>query len=501
MKRQLLYKLSILLLIFGCSDFLDQEPDVQVSINEQLSTRDGVLQAYNGAYVSIEDIFSSRFAVYADALGGNLAFTPAILGDPTVTIPDEILFSYNFNANPQELDFDNYYDNWYDVVNQANLILSRLDTYSFFSNSELNQLQAELLTIRALAHYQVSLLFAQHYGFTPDASHLGVVYNTNILTAGEDFPFRQTMAETYDLIKTDLDTALGLYESVQLQSGPDFSYFNFISTSALYARIALQMNDWQVAKEFATTVITESGVSLIGQADYISAWEYNGGVLEMDQNGEEVLVIFPLSEIIMEFSAPTTSEGNVSSTIAENFQFSFLNDMGANYADYVASGDLLALYEPSDIRQDLFLEVEIPTLANSVETDIPYFFTKKFQGDAGTLFIRLSEMYLVRAEANARLGLQNEALSDLNSIRTRVNLSPLATTNNVLDDIFIERRRELAFEGHLLFDIARFQKNIERNLGCIASLCSLSYPSNFFILPIPEDNVLQNENMEQNDGY
>jgi len=482
MKRHLLYKLSILVLIFGCSDFLDQEPDIQVSINEQLSTREGVLQAYNGTYRDIEAVFSSKFAVYADALGGNITFTPSILGNPTVSIPDEILFAYNFNANSQELDFDGYYDDWYSVVNQVNLILSRIDAYSFFTTSELNQLEAEMLTIRALAHYQVSLLFAQHYGFTSDASHLGVVYNTTLLTAGEDFPFRQTMSETYQSIKTDLDTALGLYENIQLQNGPDFSYFNTINTSALYARIALQMNDWQIAKDFSSNVIANSGISLTSQTDYVLEWE-----------SEEL----PINEVIMEFSAPRTSEGDVSSTIAANFQFSSLD----NYADYVASGDVLALYESSDIRQNLFLEVIIPTLINGVETDIPYFFTKKFQGNAGTLFIRLSELYLIRAEANTRLGLENEALSDLNSIRTRANLSPLTTTNNVLDDIFIERRRELAFEGHLLFDIVRFQKNVERSLGCIASLCNLSYPSNFFILPIPEDNILQNENMDQNEGY
>jgi len=482
MKRHLLYKLSILVLIFGCSDFLDQEPDIQVSINEQLSTREGVLQAYNGTYRDIEAVFSSKFAVYADALGGNITFTPSILGNPTVSIPDEILFAYNFNANTQELDFDGYYDDWYSVVNQVNLILSRIDAYSFFTTSELNQLEAEMLTIRALAHYQVSLLFAQHYGFTSDASHLGVVYNTTLLTAGEDFPFRQTMSETYQSIKTDLDTALGLYENIQLQNGPDFSYFNTINTSALYARIALQMNDWQIAKDFSSNVIANSGISLTSQTDYVLEWE-----------SEEL----PINEVIMEFSAPRTSEGDVSSTIAANFQFSSLD----NYADYVASGDVLALYESSDIRQNLFLEVIIPTLINGVETDIPYFFTKKFQGNAGTLFIRLSELYLIRAEANTRLGLENEALSDLNSIRTRANLSPLTTTNNVLDDIFIERRRELAFEGHLLFDIVRFQKNVERSLGCIASLCNLSYPSNFFILPIPEDNILQNENMDQNEGY
>ncbi|MEM9678715.1 MAG: RagB/SusD family nutrient uptake outer membrane protein [Bacteroidota bacterium] len=482
MKRHILHICSIFLLIVSCNDFLDQEPDLQVSFNEQLSTREGVLQAYNGIYRDIEAIFSSKFAVYADALGGNISFSPAILGDPIVSIPNEILFAYSFNANPQELDFDGYYDDWYDVINQVNLILSRIDSYSFFTASELSQLQAELLTVRALAHYQVSLVFAQHYAFTADASHLGVIYNTDVLIAGEDFPSRRSMANTYLLIQEDLDMALDLYNGTQLQSGPEYSYFNTVNTSALYARIALQMSDWQKARDFSDTTINTSGVVLTSQANYVSEWEEN---------------LLPINEVIMEFTAPVTSEGNVSSSISANYQFTSTT----NYADYVASGDILALYETPDIRLNMFIEETIPTRIDGIDTPLEYAFTKKFQGDAGTLFIRLSELYLIRAEANARLGLTNDALVDLNTIRTRANLPTLNSTNNLLDDIFDERRRELAFEGHLLFDIARYQKDVERNLGCIAPICNLGYPSNFFILPIPEDNVLQNENMQQNEGY
>ncbi|NQX86724.1 MAG: RagB/SusD family nutrient uptake outer membrane protein [Flavobacteriaceae bacterium] len=482
MLKKLIYISAIILLAVSCNDFLYQEPDLQISINEQLSTREGVLQAYNGIYYDTEDIFSSKFAVYADALGGNITFTPSTLGDAIVTIPDEVFFAYNFNANPQELNFDEYYDEWYAVINQVNLILSRIGNYTFFSTSELNQLQAELLTIRALAHYQVSLLFSQHNGFTPDGSHLGVVYNTAVLTAGVDFPSRKTMAETYIFIKADLDSALNLYSNTPLQSGPGYSYFNTISTTALYARIALQMDDWQVARDLSSTVINNSGISLTSQNNYIVEWE-----------APEL----PVNEVILEFSASRNPEGNVSSTLAANFQFSSLS----NYADYVASGDLLALYEVSDIRQNLFLEVTISTQINGVDTNVDYHFTKKFQDNAGTLFMRLSELYLIRAEANARLGSDTEALSDLNTIRTRANLAPLNSTSTLLNDIFVERRRELAFEGHLLFDIVRYKKDVERNLGCIAALCNLSYPSNFFILPIPEDNVLQNENIQQNEGY
>jgi hypothetical protein len=465
----------------GCSDFLEQEPDLQVSINEQLSTREGVLQAYSGIYRDIEAILSSTYAVYADALGGNIAFTPSVT-QGAVTIPGQIERAYNFNATQEDLNFDGYYDDLYDLINQVNLLLDRLNAFSFFSDPELNQLQAELLTIRAFTHYQVSLVFAQNYGFTEDASHLGVVYNTRILIAGEDFPARETMASTYNLIKMDLDDALGLYNSTQLLSGPSYSYFNSLTTSALYARIALQMNDWETARDFADSVITTSGINLTLEENYITEWE-----------ADEL----PVNEIILEFSAPRTSEGDVSSSVSAFYIY----NSNTNYADYSASGDLLNLYNTEDIRSNMFLQQGLNTTINGVSSVQDYFFTKKFQDNAGTSFIRLSEMYLIRAESNARLNVLGTALQDLNSIRERANLEPLLSQDNLLDEIFLERRRELAFEGHLLFDIARFKKDVERNNDCIATVCNLNYPSNFYILPIPESSVLLNQNMQQNEGY
>jgi len=481
MKHRLLHIICILVLFTGCSDFLEQEPDLQVSFNEQLRTREGVLQAYSGIYRDIEAVLSSKFAVYADALGGNITFTPSAT-QGTISVPEQIERAYNFDTSQEDLNFEDYYEDFYSIINQVNLILERFGDFSFFTETELNQLQAELLTIRAFAHYQVAIVFAQNYGFTSDASHLGIVYSTTILIAGEDFPERETMAATYNFIKTDLDEALQLYNSTPLLSGPSYSYFNPLTTSALYARIALQMNDWETARDFANTVITTSGVNLTLQENYIIEWE-----------AEEL----PVNEIILEFSAPRTSEGDVSSSISAFYIY----NSSTNYADYSASGDILNLYSTEDIRSNMFKQEALNTSINGVESLQDYFFTKKFQDQAGTTFIRLSELYLIRAEANAKLNALDIALQDLNTIRERANLDALLTQDNLLEQIFIERRRELAFEGHLLLDIARYKKNIERNEGCIATVCDLNFPSNFYILPIPESSILLNQNMQQNEGY
>jgi len=481
MKKTTLYLLVLCMTCYACSDFLDQEPDQQISINEQLANKEGVLMALNGIYRDLEALFSSREIIYADVQGGNISFTPAT-NNKFIETPSVIEKSYAFSDKEDESDYANYYKELYDIINQANLILSKSEGFSFFTQDEQNQLQAELLSIRAFAHYQIAIHYAQPYHFTTEASHLGVVYNTKTLIAGVDYPSRSTLKETYNFITSDLNKALAQYTNTQILGGPSHSYFNTTTTQALYARIALQMNDWEQALNYSDKVITTSGISLTSKENYVAEWALNED---------------PISEILLEFSAPRTSEGDVSSSISSHFIYNSPN----NYGKYVASGDLLNLYEPNDIRANMFIEVPLPTIINNIEQDLPYYFTKKFQGDAGTSFIRLSEMYLIRAEANARLANTANALIDLNTIRERSNLLPLDTNENVLESIFLERRRELAFEGHLLFDIARYKKDVNRNLGCIANTCNLSYPSNFFVLPIPATSTNLNENMQQNEGY
>lgn len=477
----------LLLTTISCSEFLVQEPTDQISINEQFSTREGVLAAVNGMYKNIESLASGKVFFYADLQGGNFTFTPAT-SSKLIEVPPAISIDnvYNFRDIPEESDYEYFYQNAYGLVNEANLIMEQTADLDFLDETEKAQIRAEALVTRVYAHYLVTLLYAQNYNFTPGATHPGIVYNTRTLVAGVDYPSRKTMFETYEMIQSDLDEALSLFTANQaLDYGPSYSYFNTVTTGALYARIALQMNDWEKAFTYSDEVISGSGITLMEGIDYIAEW---------DKTEEAV------SEIILEFSAPRTSDdGTVSSSVAFEF-FGYTNN--TKYNEFVASGDLLDMYDVADIRRGMFLDILLPTSVNGIISDMHYYFTRKFQDEAGTTCIRLSEMYLIRAEARLRAGMDIEpAADDLNSIRMRAGLLPLTDTSNLLEEIFNERRRELAFEGHLLFDIARYKKDIFRNQGCLSLVCNLEYPSDYYILPIPNSSILLNENMVQNEGY
>ena len=205
----------------------------------------------------------------------------------------------------------------------------------------------------------------------------------------------------------------------------------------------------------------------------------------------------PVSEILLELAVPVDADGAIGGSRAAQYGYS-----GANtYADYVATQDLLDLYAPEDIRGALFVEQELATLENGQLVNRPYYFTGKFQGNPGNPLLRLSEQYLIAAEAAYQLNNTDAALSNLNAIRERAGLDPLIQTENLEEELFLERRRELAFENQLFFDLKRTGRDVNRNDGCLSTTCSLDYPSNFFVLPIPQSNINLNANLIQNEGY
>ena len=107
-------KIIILILVLSsisCSDFLTREPVEQVSINQQLSTKKGVIDALNGAYISLRGLLlaDADFLVYADLLSGNLGITPNNSGN--LVVPNSVQNIYSFNDNSNSSDLSNFYQN------------------------------------------------------------------------------------------------------------------------------------------------------------------------------------------------------------------------------------------------------------------------------------------------------------------------------------------------------------------------------------------------------
>jgi hypothetical protein len=222
----------------------------------------------------------------------------------------------------------------------------------------------------------------------------------------------------------------------------------------LLSRVHLYMSNYDMTIEFADKVINSNRFSLETSQSFPS---YFANTL----NSQETIWCIAHTPV------DNKGKGSIASMIYSDGN----SGWGEEFATY-AYLDLLAENE-NDVRGSL-----IDTLYNedgdiAKKNGIEVFYIKKFSyqdGDpnlSSPVMLRLAEIYLNKAEAEAYKGMEAEALNDVNMIRKNRGLendliTSIPVDKDVVGVVLEERRRELAFEGHRLSDIIRSHKNIKR---------------------------------------
>jgi len=210
------------------------------------------------------------------------------------------------------------------------------------------------------------------------------------------------------------------------------------------------------------------------------------------------------------------------SEVIWSVKFESLNsDLGGNVfysvgnrASYRPTTDLLSLYDQvNDVRYTSYyrnlLRGAARTTPNArivlIKYDAKQANLSKPDGIVNFKAFRAGEMYLIRAEAYARLGGANEVLglNDLNTLRAaRISgyVNVVLTGAPLMQAIANERRKELIGEGHRFFDLKRTTRIVNRITNC-TNFCTLPANAREWAMPIPQSEILANPSMEQNTGY
>jgi hypothetical protein len=466
--RKVILTISSLLIIglSACEDFLDKAPQDQISKEEALNDIFSVELALNGAYNLLGEgaYYGEFFPLYADLAGGNLK-----LGSD-ITAADENNYRpvYGFSLQPDlSSPAIRAYPEMYEVLNAVNNIINTVPALPDGTEARRNAVLGQALTLRALIHFDLLRLYAQPYIFSEDASHPGVVLLERSPSVENELS-RASVHEVYQQIVTDLERAITLL--------PAFSNPYRISAEAaqaLLARVYLYASEWSRAASMSGEVINSGLVSLASTAEYPQIW----------QNGYRATEhIFRL-----DMSAPV-----------QNLIAGVLG-VGAPRPALSLSRDLRELYSETDVRRPGIMMLED---INGDWLSAKYPFRVNTASDIPVL--RLSEVYLIRAEAYARLQRPELAQADLDVIRERADPDfegEILRGEALLEAILQERRKELAVEGHYLFDLNRTGRDVVRE-DCPPEVnCDLSYPDPRFVLPIPQNALDANRNLEQNPGY
>jgi hypothetical protein len=456
---------SLAFVVLSCGeDFLELTPQQSVANEDALTTLDDYKSSITGVYNSLSS---------ANYYGRYFLLVPDVMADDVKQHPsaNRAKDYAEYSAVIGDGIASGMWALMYSTINAANAIINAEVDLPASVEAEKTHIVGEAMALRGQIYFDMVRLFAQHYTFTSDASHLGVPIVLEFDQSNE--PSRNSVKEVYDQIISDMTTAINMMDD-DTRSGTT-STLSKSAVQALLARVYLYKGDYANAESMANTVINSGKYSLVSNANYYSeAW-------------------------VADFSSESIFEINM--TQNDNRGSDALGGMYLNtgYGDYLPSADYESLIPNDDARRDWF------SIDNNLTGDYaPYRLAKypSTTGENNTKVIRLSEVYLIRAEARAQQN-NNAAQADVDLIRQRAQpgAAPVTATGAALiDEVMLERRKELAFEGQRLWDLMRYKQDIVRT-NCTSPVCTISYPNNRVILPIPEAELDANPNIEPNPGY
>lgn len=460
--------LSLLVVVSSCS-IDDIKPINQLTQENAIRDEVSAQQVLNGIYDLGRTYEVSAFPLYLAAYGNE--------GE----IDGTGLTGYKgFNINKVPVDnpvLANFYNGQYKIINSANFLIQKLEAGDAVGISDVrkDEMISEAKFQRAFTYFNLLRDFGQFYDLTSD---FGVVLRTEFSTELSAQP-RNTVQEVYNLIQDDLEFAVA--------NGPTFVehfYTGSLAAKALLSKVELAVGNYGAAATLALEVIDNSeGYALEG--DYASIF----------------LNSFNSSEVIFAPFSGSNAEGGSQMDLIKRTLFSeTLRSLADAQEGLSDDGDLAEAGSGYDPRFSYAYADD--TKGGNLQGKYPFGSLSGSRNN--TMYhLRLGEIYLIHAEAEARRqgGDLNAALESLNTIRLRAGVDEkmLSDASTLLEDIRQEKLLELFFEnGEPWFDMVRY--DILGNLD-ISTVKSTIITKDQFVLPIPLQVIIGNTTVKQNPGY
>ncbi|MCC9073530.1 RagB/SusD family nutrient uptake outer membrane protein [Flavobacterium sp. F-65] len=439
----------------ACDSFLE------VDLPKSQLTDVAVFQEYTTANAAMADIYAKirdRGLLTGTAFGltnylGNYADELTFYGAAT----NPAFAFYTNTVLPSNTNIGTLWNNSYNQIYAVNAVLEGVRP-SMLTVQEKAQLEGEALFLRGLLHFYLLQLFGDiPYIQTTD-------YRVNSIVT------KMPKSEVYTYILNDLRTAEDLL--LPNYSSTERVRANSFVVKALLARVYLYKGSWDDANKKATAVIENNSLYIF-------------------ENTLSKVFLKNSTEAIWQFM-PTAVGKNTDEGAFFTFAF--------GPPPMVAlSESLMSSFATNDLRKTSWTT----PISKGSST---WYYASKYKEPRSTatsreysIVLRLTEQYLIRAEARAELGNIIGAKEDLNKIRNRAGLSDTGASSKeqILEEILEQRRKELFTEyGHRFFDLKRTGK-----LDAVLFI-KPGWNTTDVLLPLPENELTLNPNLKpQNLGY
>lgn len=496
--KKILIVISFVTLLAGCKkSYLDVSPTGSVDDAAIFTTTGNAANVINGVYRYLYSRYSAQnqpghggVMLMLDFMGEDLHqavanwYSP---GNGTGGWVNHRNASYLYVEYPFRL--------YYRCIGNANGIIDNIDKATG-PDADKNRLKGEALTMRAWSYFNLVQIYAKRY----DAS---AVPNSQLglslpLSANDTKLPRATVEEVYTQINKDLSDAIAAFGSASSPpAGPQQkSHLSIRAAYAIWARVALTMQNYVKAAEYAKKVIDLGGHSLMTNAAYqagfndLSNSEWIWGAYVQDDQGDTFGSYFGQ----ISWDGNTTYVRGTPKRI-NSALYSMISSTDVRKKMWEPSPDATNFplpasnYSRSPYMSRKFKVRNLPTIG-----DVPY--------------IRLAEMYLIMAEAYAKTsGKEVEARQALFTIASNRDPNYVLSTNSgqaLIDEILFHRRVELWGEGFRFFDLKRLNLPLDRTVvpnyvpASAGGTMQIPAGSNLWEFVIPIAEIQANPNTTQN---
>lgn len=476
MKKHLIL-LCLIGLMTSC-EVLDQKPESNFTPANFYKNADDAKAAVSAVYDPLNNanLYSQVMWILQDQATDDAEWGN---GRSTANQPKNDLDKYTFT--PATNTFQAIWSTVYSAINRANAVITRLPAVPM----------DEVLKARYMAEAKFMRGF---YYFTLVRLFGGVPIMTTETTSLNDLSVaRASVDEVYTLIVQDFTEA----ETVLPASytGADRGRATKGAATAFLAKVYLTRQDWAKAAAKAKEVIDSGQYDL--WANFADAF------LIANKNGKEA--VFEMQALSGGFGEGSWMQGYMRPN------FDRVNGV-AGFGDDPATENLYRAYRDDDKRRNVTLRLYSATSTPAAPASVlfPCYVYKYLDpaatgnADGGNNYpiIRYPDVLLMYAEALNELGANNaEAYATINRIRNRAglpNLTPNLTQAQFRDSVLLERRLELAFEGHRWYDLARTKRLIS---AMKAQNPAINVAEHHYLFPIPQTERDVNPKLEQNPGY
>jgi hypothetical protein len=400
-------------------------------------------------------------------------------GRSTANQPKNDLDKYTFT--PATVTFQSIWSTVYAAINRANTVITRVPAIPMDNDLKARYV-AEAKFMRAFYYFTLVRLFGGVPLITAETTSLS---NLNVSRASVD--------DVYALIVQDFTEAENILPVTY--TGADRGRATKGAAKAFLAKVYLTRQDWAKASVKAKEVIDLNTYDL--WANFADAF------LIANKNGKEA--VFEMQALSGGFNEGSWMQGYMRPN------FDRVNGV-AGFGDDPPTENLYRAYRADDKRRNVTLRLYSATSTPAAPSSVlfPCYVYKYLDlsatanADGGNNYpiIRYPDVMLMYAEALNEQGANNtEAYTMMNRIRNRAglpNLTPNLNQAQFRDSLLLERRLELAFEGHRWYDLVRTKRLIS---AMKAQNPTIVVGEQHYLFPIPQTERDVNPQLTQNPGY